>query len=64
MNDLCFATGKVCYSKREAGVTLARCRHSKRNRVPRRIYFCKECGWYHLTSLLRKVRGNRNNECK
>ena len=54
MNDTCMSTGKVCYSRRDAGVALARCKHSKSNRIPRRIYYCKECGWYHLTSLLRK----------
>lgn len=52
--EVCESTGKVCYSKREAGIARARCRHSKRDRVPRRIYFCKECGWYHLTSQLKK----------
>lgn len=54
MNETCMSTGKVCYSRRDAGVALARCKHSKSKRIPRRIYYCKECGWYHLTSLLRK----------
>lgn len=54
MNEICVATGKVCYSKRDAGVAIKRCRHSKKDRIPRRIYFCRECGWWHLTSLLKK----------
>ncbi len=52
--EVCGQTGKVCYSQREAAYTVRRCKRSRSDRVPRRIYFCRACGWYHLTSLLKK----------
>ena len=58
MNELyCEVSGKRCYTEREAGETI---RYFKNNRVgwnnrgkhiPNRKYYCKECGFYHLTHL-------------
>jgi len=54
---ICVACGKVCYSKREAGriknLYHNGARHNRKGRkgdnVPQRVYFCKDCGTYHLT---------------
>lgn len=60
----CSATGKVCYSEREAGSIINDCKrhyhtahmisHKKnscRNSIPKRKYYCKECGCFHLTHI-------------
>lgn len=50
---ICPASGKICYSRVEAGIVMRTC--SKRNgrrfrkQIPRRAYFCPDCGCYHLT---------------
>lgn len=53
---LCEATGKRCYNQREAGRILNLCKrhrsndHLGRNKeLPRRKYYCSDCGCYHLT---------------
>lgn len=53
----CSFCGKICYTQREAGYLLnTRSSHSKhREKVPRRKYFCKQCGYYHLTSEFKKL---------
>ena len=56
-NDIrCYSVGKVCYTAREAGgvINNARRHHystdDKRGKnIPKRKYYCKECGFYHLT---------------
>ena len=52
----CVFEGKVCYTEREAGIVMnnAKRHHygidDKRGKnIPKRKYFCKKCGFYHLT---------------
>lgn len=59
-NIKCRATGKVCYTQHEANLVIASCRktfkskggrrHNNGGRVPKRMYLCEFCKWYHLTS--------------
>ncbi len=44
--------GKIMYtSEREAGEILFKCRTvSKRSKIPKRKYYCKECQGWHVTS--------------
>ena len=51
-------SGKVCYSGRAAGeIKKKKKRHHRSDHCgrskefPRRKYFCKDCGYYHLTSM-------------
>lgn len=51
----CEATGKVCYTQYEAFGVIASCRrrHSKTRKdkkIPKRMYYCRICQRYHLTS--------------
>lgn len=53
---ICDETEKVCYSKREAGEIINGCKrhrgsdHLGRNKnLPKRSYFCRSCGCFHLT---------------
>ena len=64
---MCFFAGKICYTAREAGIVINNCkkhvylgkgRYGKNahgngysKAIPRRKYFCKECGFYHVTHL-------------
>lgn len=64
-NVTCEMTGKVCYTEREAGVVINNSkRHvhvgchrwikadrGNSKNIPRRKYFCKDCGFYHVTHL-------------
>lgn len=54
----CVESGKVCYSGREAGEIINSGKRHHRSDLcgrskefPRRKYFCKDCGYYHLTSM-------------
>lgn len=54
----CGECEKRCYSEREAGCILNRLKHhrgsdhlGKQKELPRRKYWCKDCGHYHLTHL-------------
>lgn len=56
--ELCSVSGKRCYSEREAGRIVNSCHrhrsndHLGRNKnLPRRKYFCTDCGTWHLTHL-------------
>jgi len=51
-NIRCESEGKICYTKKEAGTALNRARHhdNRAKKIPKRMYPCKECGHYHLTS--------------
>lgn len=57
----CRGSGKVCYSGREAGeiINFGK-RHHRSDHLgrakdyPRRKYYCKDCGYYHLTSMKAK----------
>ncbi len=54
----CRVTGKVCYTQKEAAGVIAvsrgghRSRHyyNRGNHIPKRMYFCRYCQRYHLTS--------------
>ncbi len=59
----CGASGKICYTQREAGLVINGCKkhyymgyhkwakggHGNSKAIPRRKYFCSECGYYHVT---------------
>ena len=48
----CESEGKICYSKKEAGTAINGAKHhgNRAKKIPKRMYPCKECGFYHLTS--------------
>ncbi len=48
----CESTGKICYREKEARTTLNGAKHhgNRSKKSPKRMYLCKECGYYHLTS--------------
>lgn len=68
----CKATGKVCYTKREAGVVVNGTKKHvttshlyKGSARPKRSYFCSECGSYHTTHLRNETeRGYRKKPMK
>jgi hypothetical protein len=52
----CKAEEKICYTKREAGIAINSAKkhyysnERKRGKIiPKRKYFCKDCGFYHLS---------------
>lgn len=54
----CHLTAKRCYTVREAGRILNSVKRHKRNSLfckskdlPRRKYYCHDCGYYHLTHM-------------
>lgn len=61
----CENSGKVCYTEREAGTVINNSKkhvhagnhhwikagYSNSKNIPRRKYYCKECGYYHVTHL-------------
>lgn len=60
----CAVTGKICYSKKEAGNVM---HYLKRKRnlphrgqnIPQRLYYCNDCGAYHLTHFKKRKRRTR-----
>ena len=49
------STGKLAYGSKElaeTAIVFAQCQHfvKKRDTLPVRSYYCKECGRYHITS--------------
>ena len=48
----CESTGKISYTEREARAALNGARHrgNRAKRIPKRMYPCEKCGYYHLTS--------------
>jgi hypothetical protein len=58
--------GKRCYSEKEAGYHInlknkrSRCRKSGTGNIPKRKYYCSECGYWHLTC--NKVRHKKTKE--
>ena len=47
---ICEATGKRCYSKKDANSAIHSAKnHSHKKRIPFRSYYCSVCGTYHLT---------------
>ena len=65
---ICPATGKVCYSQKEAGNVIRRLkRHRvghKNKTIPMRHYYCQECGTYHLTHWKQRARGKGVGDAK
>ena len=61
----CVSSGKICYTMREAGLVINGCKkhvyignrhwaksaHGNSKSIPRRKYYCKDCGFYHVTHL-------------
>ena len=64
----CNKTGKRCYTKKDAqyAINLATKKHWRRTMadVPKRIYFCYEWGWWHLTKEATKYDGHKTREKK
>ena len=64
---ICYFSGKICYSQREAGMVITGCKKhfyaGKRHwvksahgtgsskSIPRSKYYCKDCGYYHVTHI-------------
>lgn len=49
---ICPASGKVCYSRAEAGAVMRTCKRYGgrfRKQIPKRAYVCPDCGCCHLT---------------
>lgn len=52
---ICESSGKRCYNERDAGRAINLCRrhratdHLGRKDIPKRKYFCRDCGTWHLT---------------
>lgn len=58
---ICLVSGKVCLSARIAGEIINNAKKHYNHRsfsnspnIPRRKYFCKECGCYHVTHYLKQ----------
>lgn len=52
--SICEETGKICYSEKEAGNLIRYFKTHKKNaekEIPKRSYFCRSCGTFHLTHL-------------
>ena len=51
-NIICESEGKICYTETEANNALNGAKHhgNRVKKIPKRKYFCKKCGYYHLTS--------------
>lgn len=62
----CDFEGKRCYTLKDANtlVNAARRRHwdNEAKHIPKRAYFCKRCGYYHLTKSLVKHNGNKKRK--
>lgn len=48
---------KISYNSQKEANTARNCvkKHSKRSHIPKRAYYCKGCGNWHLTSLKNKI---------
>ena len=60
---MCIFTGKICYTEREAGLVINGCKrhvyvgngrfaksaHGNSKAIPRRKYYCKDCGFLKTT---------------
>lgn len=53
--SICFESGKRCYTREQAGrfINMTKGynhkRHTKNKQIPKRCYYCKDCGMWHLT---------------
>ena len=57
--NTCSTTGKKCFSQRAAaeclrGLKKNKKRRKKHSELPKRYYFCKFCGMFHLTHFGKK----------
>ena len=58
MEDIlfCHYEDKKCYTKADAEGVIPMCNrknHRQRQKnVPRRMYYCEQCGYYHLTHII------------
>jgi len=71
---ICAFAGKICYTEREAGLVINGCKkhvhmgnhhwakaaHGNSKSIPRRKYYCKDCGYYHLTHMALYTNDSRN----
>ena len=71
---MCSTAGKICYTEREAGSVINGCKkhihvgshqwvksaHGNSKLIPRRKYYCKECGFFHLTHMALYSSDSRN----
>ena len=77
MNEICPTTGKRMMTEEEADRALhlshqtgnKKIRSNKREKIPKRKYFCHECDSYHLTSedektFYQKRKKNENNKSR
>ena len=62
---MCSSAGKICYPEREAGIVINGCKkhiymggrhwtkssHGHSKSIPRRKYYCKDCGYFQLTHM-------------
>jgi len=48
---------KTSYNTEKDANTAKNCvkKHSHRSQIPKRAYYCKDCGKWHLTSLKNKI---------
>jgi len=56
MKNICPVSGKICLSAREAGEVINNAKHHHEHRtysnstgIPKRKYYCRDCGTYHVT---------------
>ncbi len=53
--EICEVTGKYCFSRKEAGEKISYYKNNhlkwreRGENIPKRSYYCKYCGAYHLT---------------
>lgn len=64
---ICESTGKRCYNGREAGHIINQLKKhhlgagvGKNRDFPRRKYYCKKCGCYHLTKIPKFTKDSLN----
>jgi hypothetical protein len=59
-NNYQYCNGKRCLTERQAGMALngvSKCNHREHHKkVPRRKYYCRACGFFHLTSQSEKTK--------
>ena len=54
--QICSVSGKICYSRKDAGeICNKRGAHGHKNK-PMRYYYCRECGSYHTTHYKKRLR--------
>ena len=63
-NGKCEISGKRCYTEKEAGQVLNKKHHKSggAKTIPKRKYFCHECGCWHLTHFATCKRERANHQ--